>query len=255
MLPSIFISHGSPMLMIRDNSTTRFLKDLPSTFKKPKFILVISAHWVSENFKILYEDDPSLIYDFYGFPNELYDLEYDAKSSKEKSDEIVKLLKKHNIEVEKDDFRGGYDHGVWSPLKFLYPKADVPVLQLSIPVSFTLNDFITVGHILQSLRDDVLIIGSGSLTHNLMDINRNEDSTEVKEYAKRFHNYIVTKLEKGDYKNLLENAPLLNQNHPTLEHIVPLLVNIGSSKDKIGKSLNNVFMHGNLSMDTIIFKG
>ncbi len=255
MLPSIFVSHGSPMLMLRDNSTTKFFQNLPSTFEKPKSILVISAHWVTSNLKILYEESPSLIYDFYGFPQELYDLKYEAISSKEKSDEIVKLFEQNGIKVEKDDFRGGYDHGVWSVLRFMYPKADIPVLQLSLPQKFIEEDYIKMGEILQTLREDTLIIGSGTLTHNLRDINWDENTKNLKDYSIKFHDFIVENLKVGNYEKLLERVPFLKQNHPTLEHIIPLIINIGSSKDKIGENANNVYMHGNLSMDSIIFKG
>jgi len=255
MLPSIFVSHGSPMLMLRDNSTTEFFQNLPSTFKKPKFILVISAHWVTKNLNILYEESPSLIYDFYGFPNELYSLKYKAKNDIKKSDEIISLFEQNGINIEKDTKRGGYDHGVWSILRFMYPDADIPVLQLSIPQNFTEVDFLKLGEILQTVREDTLIIGSGTLTHNLMDRNRDEDTRDIKEYSIQFHDFIVENLKVGDYENLIKRVPFLKQNHPTLEHFLPLLVNIGSSKDKIGESANNVYMYGNLSMDSIIFKG
>ncbi len=255
MLPSIFMSHGSPMLMLRDNSTTEFFKNLPSTFKKPKFILVISAHWVTKNLKILYEESPSLIYDFYGFPNELYSLKYEAKNDIKKSDEIISLFEQNGINIEKDTTRGGYDHGVWSVLRFMYPNADIPVLQLSIPQNFTEEDYLKMGETLQTLREDTLIIGSGTLTHNLMDRHRDEYTKNIKDYSIKFHDFIVENLKVGNYQNLIERVPLLKQNHPTLEHFLPLLINIGSSKDKIGESANNVYMHGNLSMDSIIFKG
>ncbi len=255
MLPSIFMSHGSPMLMLRDNSTTEFFKNLPSTFEKPKFILVISAHWVTKNLKILYEESPSLIYDFYGFPNELYSLKYEAKNDIKKSDEIISLFEQNGINIEKDPTRGGYDHGVWSVLRFMYPNADIPVLQLSIPQNFTEEDYLKMGESLQILREDTLIIGSGTLTHNLMDRHRDEDTKNIKDYSIKFHDFIVENLKVGNYQNLIERVPLLKQNHPTLEHFLPLLINIGSSKDKIGESANNVYMYGNLSMDSIIFKG
>lgn len=255
MLPSLFVSHGSPMLMIRDNSTTRFFQNLPKTFETPKFILVISAHWVTRNLKILYKESPSLIYDFYGFPKELYDLKYEAISSKSKSDEIAKLFEENGISIEKESSRGGYDHGVWSVLRFMYPNANIPVLQLSLPQNFSEKDYLKMGEILQSLRNDTLIIGSGTLTHNLMDVNWDENTKDIKDYCVKFHDFIIENLQSGVYENLLERAPLLRQNHPTLDHFLPLLINIGSSKNKIGESLNNVYMHGNLSMDTIIFKG
>lgn len=257
MLPSIYISHGSPMLMLMNNSTTKFLENLSSTFIEPKYILVISAHWVTNNLKILYEESPNLIYDFYGFPKELYELTYKASSSKKRNDEIIKLFEENGIEIEKETIRGGFDHGVWSPLKFMYPNANIPILQISLPYTYTQNDLFKIGEILSLLREDTLIIGSGALTHNLRDIIWDEDTPQIKEYAKVFHDWITQNLENGEYENLLKEfnkAPYLSQNHPTLEHIMPLFVVLGSSKSKIGKSLNNIYMYGNQSMDTYIFE-
>jgi len=256
MLPSLYISHGSPMLMMMNNQSTKFLKELSSTFDKPKYILVISAHWVSNNLKILYEDKPSTIYDFYNFPDELYDLTYEAPSSKEKNDEIVKLLDSNEIQIEKDISRGGYDHGVWSPLKFLYPNADIPIIQISLPYNYDAKKLIHLGEVLSNLRENTLIIGSGSLTHNLKGMNRDENSY-VKPSAKAFRDWIVEKIENADIESLINyrrEAPFLGENHPTLEHLLPLFVSFGASKNKVGKSLHDVYMYGNLSMDTIIFK-
>lgn len=257
MLPSLFISHGSPALMMMENKTTKFLHELSSKFKKPKYILVISAHWVSSELRILYDDKPSLIYDFYNFPKELYSIKYDAFSSKEKSNQIVKLLNSNGIEIEKDVSRGGFDHGVWSPLSFLYPKADIPILQISLPSSYDVKELVKLGEVLSSLRDEVLIIGSGALTHNLRDSNWNDDGGSIKPYAKDFRDWVVEKLEEGDIDSLLDyknKAVYLFLNHPSLEHLLPLFVSLGASKTKVGKSLHNVFMYGNQSMDTIIFK-
>lgn len=257
MLPSLYISHGSPMLMLMNNETTKFLENLPSTFKEPKYILVISAHWVTQDLKILYEESPNLIYDFYGFPKELYDLTINVSSSKQRNDEIIQLFEKNGIKLEKDITRGGFDHGVWSPLRFMYPNKEIPILQISLPYGFTQNDLFKVGEILSSLREDTLIIGSGALTHNLRDIIWDEDTPQVKEYARVFHDWITENLKSGNYEEILnsnEKAPYLKQNHPTLDHFMPLFVNLGSSKSKVGKSLNNIYMYGNQSMDTYIFE-
>lgn len=256
MLPSLYISHGSPQLMIMKNNTTEFLDNLSSTFEEPEFILVISAHWVTNNLKILYEESPSLIYDFYNFPEELYRLKYPAKSDLGKTDEIINLLNKEGFEVEKDDFRGGYDHGVWSPLRFMYPKANIPVIQLSLPYTFNQYELLKIGEALQPLRKNTLIITSGSMTHNLRDIDWVENSEHIKNYAKNFRDWVVKNVESGDYNTLLnlEKAPYFRQNHPTPEHFLPFYISLGSSKSKIGESLHNVFMYGNLSMDTIVFK-
>ncbi|RXJ68033.1 dioxygenase [Halarcobacter ebronensis] len=257
MLPALFISHGSPQLMTMNNSTTNFLKKVSSTYKRPKYILVISAHWVTNNIKILYTKSPSLIYDFYNFPKELYELTYNANSSIEKSDEIISLLEKGGFSVEKDTKRGGFDHGVWSPLRFLYPNAEIPVIQLSLPYNLNQYELYKVGEILKELREDTLLIASGSITHNLRDLSWGDENSQVKSYAKKFHDWLIKKLENAEYKLLLDEfatAPYLKLNHPTLDHILPLFIVLGSSSNKKGESLHNEYMYGNLSMDTIIFK-
>lgn len=256
MLPSIFISHGSPALLLSNNKTTKFLEGLSKKFKRPKYILVISAHWVSKGLKILYEDKPNTIHDFYNFPDELYKINYKALSSKEKSNEIVELLKSNNIEIEKDTSRGGYDHGVWSPLKLVYPNSDIPVIQLSLPMNYNSKQLFDLGNILSILKEDTLIIGSGSLTHNLGDLDWNETNSSPKDYVKTFRDWVVNKIENKNIDELLnykQKAPFLPKNHPTLEHFFPLFIVLGSSKNRSGKSLNNVYTHRNLSMDTIIF--
>ncbi|PLY10892.1 MAG: dioxygenase [Arcobacter sp.] len=256
MLPSIYISHGSPGLALMKNNTTKFLEELSTKFQTPKYILVISAHWVTNSLKILYEDNPHTIYDFYNFPKELYALTYEAPSSKEKNDEIVNLLTSNGIDIQKDYSRGGYDHGVWSPLKFLYPKADIPIIQISLPLTYDAKELMHLGEVLYKLREDTLIIGSGSMTHNLGDIVWDENKSDVKPYAKEFRDWVVDKLEKADIDSLsnYKQAPYLAHNHPTLEHFLPLFVSLGASKSKVGKSLHDVYMYGNLSMDTILFE-
>ncbi|WP_321313709.1 class III extradiol ring-cleavage dioxygenase [Halarcobacter sp.] len=257
MLPSIYISHGSPQLMIMKNNTTEFLNTLSTKFEKPKYILVISAHWVTNNLKVLYEESPSLIYDFYNFPKELYKLTYPANSDLKKADEILNLLINEGFEVEKDYSRGGYDHGVWSPLRFMYPKADIPIIQLSLPYTFNQYQLFKLGEALQSLRKNTLIIASGAITHNLRDSDWIEDSKHIKDYAKDFHDWVVENSKNGDYKTLLDiesKAKDFRQNHPTPEHFLPFYITLGNSKNKIGESLHDVYMYGNQSMDTIIFK-
>ena len=257
MLPSLFISHGSPALILMEHNTTKFLKQLSLQFKKPKYILVISAHWTTKELQILANDEPFLIYDFYNFPKELYEMEYPAPNSMDKVDEIVRLLEKNNISISKDEDRIGYDHGVWSPLKLIYPKADIPVIQLSLPMNYTSKELIKLGEVLSVLREDTLILGSGNMTHNLGGVNWRDIDAEPEIYAKKFRDWIVEKLEKGDKESIekfISLAPYVRENHPTLEHFLPLLVNMGASKDSVGKSLHDSYMFGNLSMDSIIFR-
>jgi len=259
MLPSLFISHGSPALMLMTNKTARFLRNLPSTFAKPKYILVISAHWTSNKIEILSQQkNESLIYDFYGFPKELYEQEYPAKSDSSKENEIQKLLEDNGFKVSMNNERAGYDHGVWSPLAMMYPKADIPVIQISLPTNFSVKSLISLGEALIPLREDTLILGSGTLTHNLRRSDFYNENAEPETYAKEFRNWIVSKLENADEEaliNIQNEAPYLWENHPTAEHLLPLFIIFGASKNRIGKSLHNVYMYGNQSMDNIIFEG
>lgn len=257
MLPSLYVSHGSPALMIMDNKTTDFLKALPKTFKKPKYILVVSAHWVTKELRILTNEEPFEIYDFYNFPQELYEKQYPASNATKKVKEVVKLLSKSNIAVFENETRSGYDHGVWSPLSLMYPKADIPIIQLSLPMSYSPEELVKIGEALQALREDTLIIGSGAMTHNLRDSTWEEYDKNIASYAKEFRNWVVKNLENGNTNSLtdyINQAPKAFKNHPTQEHFLPLFVSLGASKDKIGKSLHNVYMYGNQSMDTIIFE-
>lgn len=256
MLPSLFISHGTPALCIMQCDSRSFLEELPSFFKKPKYVIVISAHWITRDLRILSKDNPSIIYDFYGFPQELYDKKYPIKNNLTKVDAIINAFNESEIEISKDDKLEGYDHGVWAPLSLMYPNADIPVIQISLPYYASEKELINIGEVLQKFRDEALIIGSGTLTHNLRDSVR-DINAPIKSYAKEFRDWIVDKVEKADIDALskvLIDAPNLKNNHPTLDHFLPFLIALGASKDKKGKALNNVVMFGNQAMDTILFE-
>lgn len=257
MLPSIFVSHGSPMLSIQNNRTTKFLEELPSMFDKPKYILVISAHWTSDKLEILSNPEPSIIHDFYGFPKELYEQEYKAFSDIHKINEIENLLKQNNIEVSRNNRRIGFDHGVWSPLSIMYPDANIPIIQLSLPMSFKPKELVVLGKVLSVLRNDTLILSSGAMTHNLKDAKFSKEDDIADSYAKEFHDWVIKKVEQKEDDaliNFIEKAPFVYKNHPSLEHFLPFFVTLGSSSSKKGESLHDFYMYGNQSMDTILFK-
>lgn len=257
MLPSIFLSHGSPALTLMNNKTTEFLKKLSSMFDKPKYILVISAHWTTNKLEILSNTKSSVIYDFYNFPKELYEQKYPVKSDISKENEIIELLKKNDISVTKNTKRVGYDHGVWSPLSLIYPKANIPVIQLSLPMSYNIEELVKLGEILLPLRKDTLILTSGAMTHNLVEASWDDNDTSINKYAKEFHDWIIDKTKNSEIKELINfknKAPYVDKNHPTLEHFLPFFISLGASKNKKGESLHNFYFYGNQSMDTILFK-
>jgi 4,5-DOPA dioxygenase extradiol len=257
MLPTLFISHGSPMLGIEEHTVSRFLKNLPTRFEKPKYIIVISAHWYEEDLRILTNPHPGLIYDFYGFPQKLYEVQYPIRNDVSSLNSVMKTLENSHLHVNLDNTRSGYDHGVWVPLSLMYPSADIPVIQLSLSIYSNVQELFQIGEALQSLREEALIIGSGNMTHNIRQSVWDEDAP-IKEYAKEFHDWVVQKVEQADIKafeNFFEQAPKIRENHSSLDHLLPFFIALGASKDKLGKSLLDVYMYANQSMDTIIFEG
>jgi len=255
MLPTLFISHGSPDLILRDHEVGDFLRSLGNKIPKPKSIIAFSAHWVSKELEVLANPNPSLIYDFYGFPSELYEQKYPASNDMELVGKISEALKKQGIAITANRSREGYDHGVWSPLAMIYPDADIPVVQLSIPMHYTPIDLMRVGEVLKGFKEESLIVTSGNITHDLRGVNwRAKD--EIDESAKIFRDWLIKKLEEGDIDALkrIDEAPNFAKNHPTLEHILPLFINLGASNDFKGESLIESYMFGNLAMDTLIFK-
>lgn len=255
MLPTLFVSHGSPDLANMKHIVSDFLKDLPKKFEKPKYIIIVSAHWVSNDLRILSNRDPKILYDFYGFSRDLYDIKYPIKNDTNRVDDVVKVLVKNNLHIKRDNKREGYDHGVWIPLSLMYKNADIPVVQISLPLK-SLDYLVQLGEALKELRKDALIITSGNMTHNLRDLVW-DINAPVKEYAKEFRDVVVNAIEKGDevfLKDFIKSIPSLKDNHPTLEHFLPLFIALGASNSKVGKALNNVYMYGNQAMDTIIFK-
>lgn len=257
MLPTLFVSHGSPMLGIEDHEVSRFLKQLPKKFGKPKYIIVISAHWYEKDLRILANPSPNLIYDFYGFPQKLYEVKYPIKNDISLVNKVVQTLKKSSLHVSLDTSRSGYDHGVWVPLSLMYPETNIPVIQLSLPIYSNVQELLKIGEALQSLREKALIIASGNMTHNLREIVWDENAP-VQEYARVFHDWVVEKVEKADmdaFENFFEEAPMIRENHPTLEHWLPFFVVLGASKSKRGQSLLDIYMSANQSMDSILFEG
>ena len=165
-MPIIFIGHGSPMNAIESNEYTESWRQIAKTLEKPRAILMLSAHWITENeTRISTNEKPEMIYDMGGFPPELYRVRYDAPGSREIADEIASLLQ--NTKIALDPTRG-YDHGVWSTLIHLFPAADIPVITMSLDYRATPRDLVALSESLAILRErGILIIGSGNIVHNL----------------------------------------------------------------------------------------
>lgn len=240
---ALFISHGSPMNSIEDNSYTRNLKQLGSTLSKPKAILVLSAHWATNGSIVSVVDKPETIHDFFGFPDDLYAIHYDADG------EIAAALLLAELTHTKIDRRHGLDHGVWSVLVHLFPKHDVPVFQLSIDLSKPGEWHYELGKTLSVLRDQgIMVIGSGNVTHNLGDIDWNPDAP-VASWSREFDDYFAVALTEDTEALMNFDLPHFAHAHPTIEHYLPVLPILGSRKEneKI-TTIYEGFQHGTLSM-------
>ncbi|MHC1685382.1 MAG: 4,5-DOPA dioxygenase extradiol [Clostridiaceae bacterium] len=252
-LPTLFISHGSPMNAIEDNNHSKMLKELASAFERPKAIMVISAHWNTKGTEVTYADRPNQIYDFYGFPEELYNLKYTPDGGKEYVDIVLELLKSEDIKTTN---QWGIDHGAWCILTHMYPKADIPVFQLSINALGAESYHLNLGKRLSKLREkDILIIGSGNIVHNLREIDFDEDAKPFP-WAVEFDKYIADAIINRDYKKLLEFKSVgeaVKLSLPTTEHYLPLLYIMGTleEEDKV-KFIYEGIELGSLSMRSVM---
>ncbi len=229
IMPVLFIGHGSPMNALADNSYTQKLNQLGTQLPRPKAILCISAHWQTNGTYITSTDKPKTIYDFGGFPDELYQVKYDAPGSSVAALKIHSVIE--NFKINFDNGEWGLDHGTWSVLKHLYPQADIPVLQLSLDVNLTPQQHFNLAKELYQLRElGLLIIGSGNIVHNLRTISWNESEPPFK-WANDFNEWFKSHLQSKDF------APLVNdylqhesgrKSVPTPEHYLPALYTLGA---------------------------
>ncbi len=254
MNPSLFLSHGAPNTILKKVDTKTNLRKLGNSLKKPKYIVMVSAHWCTRGLKIINPLSNELLYDFMGFEPELYNVKYPISSSIEYTNELLQILKDFHVEI--DINREKYDHGIWTILHMLYEEVDVPVIQLSLPIDYTNEQLLTLGEKLQSIRDDALIIGSGSLTHNLNTISF-DALEQPSPKVQKFEDEITKRLKDGNFKQMLDfsNIEEFNYMHPSHEHFLPIYIVIGSSHDKIAKTVNNEILNKTLSMQGYIFKG
>lgn len=230
IMPILFLGHGSPMNAIEDNDFTQSLKKLGETLPQPSSILVVSAHWETQGTWLTGMDKPKTIHDFYGFPKALFDVEYPAPGAPDLAQEISTKLIDFNVNIDFDQW--GLDHGTWSVLKHMYPKADIPIVQLSLDKSKAMEFHFELGQHLKFLREqNVMIIGSGNIVHNLRELSWDQEA-KPHAWAIEFDEWVKKQLLTGDYKSLLssvlDSAPA-KLSIPTLEHYLPLLYVLGAS--------------------------
>ncbi|WP_020656200.1 dioxygenase family protein [Massilia niastensis] len=257
--PAIFLSHGSPMLALQDSPARRFLQGLGKSLGRPQAIVVVSAHWETGGGPALsLAPRPETIHDFGGFPRALFEIQYPAPGAPEAARRAAALLAAADIPAGFSADRG-LDHGAWVPLGLMYPDADIPVTQLSVVHGASPADHEQLGRALAPLRSEgVLVVGSGSLTHNLVEFRGQAIDAPAPDWVSGFETWMKDRLEDSDRAALLDYrraAPFAARNHPTEEHLLPLFVAMGAGgPDASATRLHAGVEHGVLAMDAYAFE-
>lgn len=250
-MPSLFIGHGSPMNAIEENLFAAAWMDAALAIPRPKAILSVSAHWETDGSMVTAMASPRTIHDFYGFPEELFRVEYPAPVAPELAERVVKLFKDNEV---KADESWGLDHGTWSVLRRMYPKANIPVIQLSLDRQKSPREHVALAKQLLPLRDEgVLIIGSGNIVHNLPLMRWHDDSPYP--WASEFNAMATGLIREGDLDRLTDYAALgdaARLSIPTSEHYLPLLYSLAlrTTGDPVSIFSNQVVL-GSISMQSV----
>lgn len=249
-LPALFISHGAPTLAVEQSATTNALARIGQNLPKPRAIIIMSAHWVSAKLEISSNPKPQTWHDFSGFDRSLYELQYPVQGQPKLAETLAQQLSERGIICRINPIRV-CDHGVWAPLRHLYPDADVPIVQISLPHYYDSTACYQLGAQLSGLRDEqILIIGSGNITHNLSHMRWQADS--IDKTAKSFKSWLLQQLKTDvpaaldwqqypDYKNI----------HPSDEHLLPLFFALGSGQRV--SVVHQSMAHHSLGMDIYRF--
>lgn len=252
-LPAVFVSHGSPMVALESEGWGNSLRQFGASLPRPAAVVAVSAHYEAPlPLRITASRAPETIHDFSGFPPELGRIQYVARGDPELAARIRNLLGRAGISATLDS-RRGLDHGAWVPLRFLFPRADVPVVEVSLPMPRRPEDVLKIGAALAPLRGDgVLLLGSGGIVHNLRRIEPADDPGRVATWARAFDEWIAARLEAMDVAAILryrEDAPSADSAAPTSDHFDPLFVVLGSAAPgERARTLHEGFRYGSLSM-------
>lgn len=261
MLPTLFLSHGSPDIAIADTKATAFLRELAAGLPRPKAIVVASAHFESDKVLVSGDAAPETIYDFGGFDEKLYQIRYPAPGDPALAAEIAGDLRAAGFEAYVATGRG-FDHGTWVPLSLIYPEADIPVVQVSVDPRKDARHHLALGRALSGLRkQDILVVGSGSFTHNLREafarLRVGDRSAATPAWVSDFSAWMSERILAGDSAALLDyrrQAPHAAENHPTDEHLMPLYVALGAAGvGSTARRLHSSQDFGVLAMDAFAF--
>jgi 4,5-DOPA dioxygenase extradiol len=256
VLPTLFISHGAPTFALEPGKAGALLQETGRSLPAIKAVLIVSPHWMTSGFSVMATEKPETIMDFGGFDPRLNSLAYSAPGHPALAEITAQLLESQGQHVQRD-VRRGFDHGAWVPLLHLLPKADVPVFQLSMPHDLKPKQAFELGRMLQPLsKQGVLIVGSGSITHNMYEFSM-KGSGEAP-YAKEFIDWVRGNVKNGNSQALIETnmqAPNAKRAHPTDEHYLPFLIALGASRhDAEVDVLDGGFTYGVIGMESYVWR-
>ncbi|WP_027013826.1 dioxygenase family protein [Comamonas composti] len=287
-MPVLYVSHGSPMFALEPGQTGpalgRWGQALVQAYGRPRAVVLLSPHWMTQGLEVMTAARPATWHDFGGFPEALYALQYPAPGAPQLAHELLQRLLAAGLPAHANPERP-MDHGAWVPLRHLFPEADVPVLQISLPAGFDTPQVYALGQAVAGLREQgVLIVGSGSMTHNLaefrqlrpagqlllksgqaMNANPNPGAddqavggdSDCLPYVREFSRWIEQHLRQADVSALLDyraRAPHAHRAHPTQEHFLPLFFALGAAADQAGvRYLSREVMYQTLAMDAMVF--
>ncbi len=257
-LPTIFLSHGSPLHALDGQGAGTAWRAIAAALPRPQAVLLVSAHWETALPMLTGHARPETIHDFSGFPAPLYELRYAAPGAPALAQHAAALLRDAGHAAAVNGCRG-LDHGAWVPLRWMYPAADVPVVQLSVQTVLGAEHHLRLGEALAPLADaGVLVIGSGHVTHNLRDWARHHREAQPLDYVRSFSGWLHARLAAGDREALTEwrtRAPDARRAHPTEEHFLPLFVAWGAAAP--GATAERVYTAVDgaaLAMDAYVFR-
>ncbi|TDV50246.1 4,5-DOPA dioxygenase extradiol [Pseudomonas graminis] len=256
LFPLLFVSHGAPSFAMEPGLAGKNLTALGQAMPRPDAIVILSPHWMTrDHVSVTASTFPKTIHDFGGFPDALYELSYPAPGAPELASQIVQLLQTAGWDSRLDANRG-LDHGAWVPLRYLAPGADIPVVQVSMPAALDTRSAWKLGEALKPLREmNVLIVASGSLTHNLYEFRG--ATPHGADYVKQFAAWTAQTLQARNIDQLLDfkqYAPFAERAHPTDEHFLPLFIALGAAGESYQTQvLEGGITHGVLAMDSYLF--
>ena len=255
--PALFVSHGAPSLPVEQSEAREFLSGLGKSLGKPQAILVVSAHWESGEAAVGAVQLPQTIHDFFGFPEELYRLEYNAPGAPVLAARVAMLLERSGIATHLNPTRG-LDHGAWVPLLLMYPAADIPVAQIAVQPERDTRHHYRLGEALRGLRNEgVLVLGSGGATHNLREFGRHARNAPPPDWVVEFQEWLARTIERGEQDELLDyrkRAPHAARNHPSEEHFLPIFAAAGAGEPGVaGRRIHRSYSYGILAMDAYRF--